>query len=57
MPTSLILDSSNSILHFAQTTIHFGICHLERVTAKTLESTFCTAPYQTSATRTIRTFM
>jgi hypothetical protein len=38
MPTSTIRECSNSALHFEQIRIQVGICHLERVTAKKLES-------------------
>jgi hypothetical protein len=44
MPMSLTRECSNSVLHLAQTRIHVGICHLERVTAEKLESIRMTDP-------------
>jgi hypothetical protein len=38
MPTSITRECSNSVLHLGQIRIQVGICHLERVTAKKLES-------------------
>jgi hypothetical protein len=38
MPTSIIRECLNSALHLEQIRIQVGICHLERVTAKKLES-------------------
>jgi hypothetical protein len=42
MPTSIIRECSNSALHLGQIRIQVGICHLERVTAKKLESIHAT---------------
>src|SRR5882724_13701036 len=39
MPTSLIWECSNSVLHLGQMRIHLGILQLEPVTANKLEST------------------
>jgi hypothetical protein len=38
IPTSEIWECSNSVLQLAQIRTHFGICHLERVTANKLEA-------------------
>ena len=38
MPTSITRECSNSVLHLGQIRIQVGIRHLERVTAKKLES-------------------